>query len=127
MICNAGDSLRETPFAPNRPQVILIICSKMPSGVATGDAARDIILHMHDNLGLEVKTMAYLTGIPSRTVYRVLSSFKASGRIKQKATEKRGRPRSLDFGDTQVCPPVDAIAESIADRFEACFEDNRTD
>lgn len=44
-----------------------------------------------------------LTGIPVRTIYRVLSTWKSTGEVKPAPTGKRGRPRALDFADTQVC------------------------
>ncbi len=51
---------------------------------------------------LDAKLISQLTGVPLRTVYRVLSVWRTTGEVKPEAEGKQGRPRTLDFADTQV-------------------------
>lgn len=74
----------------------------MTSGVAVSNDLRQAITYMHKHRGLDVKQIVYLTGIPQRTVYRILSTWSATGEIGPASAGKRGRPRALDFADTQV-------------------------
>ncbi len=75
----------------------------MAGGVALSEDARGIVIHMKDTCFLDAKTIAYLTGMPVRTVYHILVAWKKTGEVKPTAEGKQGRPRALDFGDTQVC------------------------
>lgn len=74
----------------------------MTSGKALSEDLRGILIYMHDTTGLDVKTIASLTGVSRRTVYRVLSTWKRTGEVKPAPEGKQGRPRALDFADTQV-------------------------
>ncbi len=74
----------------------------MAGGVALAEGVRAIVIHMKDSCFLDAKTIAYLTGIPIRTVYHVLSVWRKTGEAKPAPEGKQGRPRALDFGDTQV-------------------------
>ncbi|KLO06298.1 hypothetical protein SCHPADRAFT_811868, partial [Schizopora paradoxa] len=62
---------------------------------------RNCLIYMHITSCLSAKMISDLTGIPLRTVYRVLSVWKATGEVKPEAQGKQGRPRALDFADTQ--------------------------
>ena len=83
---------------------MLVIADGMTRGVATPDALLQVVLHMHESLRLDVKEIVHLTNIPQRTVYRMLTKSRESDQPKPKSMEKRGRPRTLDFADTQVGP-----------------------
>ncbi len=74
----------------------------MPSGVALSEDARGIVIFMHDSRSLNAKSISYFTGIPLRTVQHILSTWKATGEVKPVPEGQRGRPRALDFGDTEV-------------------------
>ena len=87
----------------------------MPRGIALPDGVRQVVLHMHRSLGLNVKEIVYLTNIPQRTVYRLLTPRSEAERLKHEHIERRGRPRKLDFADTQVCPPSSIFLSISAD------------
>lgn len=74
----------------------------MAPGVALSADLRNCIIYMHITSLLDAKLISQLTGIPLRTVYRILSVWKATGEVKPEAQGKQGRPRTLDFADTQV-------------------------
>ncbi len=74
----------------------------MTSGVAFSEDLRGVLVFMHIDAGLDAKTISHLTGIPLRTVYRFLSTWRLTGKVKPAPEGKRGRPRVLDFADTQV-------------------------
>ncbi len=74
----------------------------MGVGVALSEDLRGVLIYMHTSRNLEAKAISMLTGIPLRTVYRVLSTWKRTGEVKPAPEGKRGRPRALDFADTQV-------------------------
>lgn len=74
----------------------------MAGGVALSEGVRGIVVHMKDACFLDAKTISYLTGIPLRTVYNVLAVWRKTGETKPAPEGERGRPRALDFGDTQV-------------------------
>ncbi|KLO09578.1 Homeodomain-like protein, partial [Schizopora paradoxa] len=73
----------------------------MTSGVALSEDVRGVLIYMHDTGGLDAKTICLLTGIPRRTVYRVLSTWQRTGEVKPAPEGRAGRPRALDFADTQ--------------------------
>ncbi|KLO04692.1 Homeodomain-like protein, partial [Schizopora paradoxa] len=73
----------------------------MVAGVAMSEDLRGILVYMHTCRFLDAKTIVDLTGIPIRTVYRVLSTWKRTGEVRPAPTGKQGRPRALDFADTQ--------------------------
>lgn len=74
----------------------------MPSGVALSEDLRGVIIHMTVSRGLSLKSISYFTGIPLRTIQRVLTAWKRTGEVKPAPEGSRGRPRALDFADTQV-------------------------
>lgn len=74
----------------------------MPSGVAFSEDLRGVLIFMHADRFLDAKTITELTGIPIRTIYRVLQTWRQTGEVKPASEGKQGRPRALDFGDTQV-------------------------
>lgn len=74
----------------------------MPSGVAFSEDLRAVLIFMHDNRLLDARMINELTGIPIRTVYRVLSTWRNTGEVKPAPEGKQGRPRALDYGDTKV-------------------------
>ncbi len=76
--------------------------SVMAGGVALPEGVREIVIHMKDTCLLDAKTTAYLTNIPLRTVYHILAVWRKTGEAKPAPEGKQGRPRALDFGDTQV-------------------------
>ncbi len=76
--------------------------SVMAGGVALTEGVRAIVIHMRETCFLDAKSIAYLTGIPIRTVYHVLSIWRKTGEVKPAPEGKQGRPRALDFGDTRV-------------------------
>ncbi|KLO04994.1 Homeodomain-like protein [Schizopora paradoxa] len=73
----------------------------MAPGVALSADLRNCIIYMHITSLLDAKMISQLIGIPLRTVYRILSVWKATGEVKPEAQGKQGRPRTLDFADTQ--------------------------
>ncbi len=80
----------------------VLLSPVMAGGVALSEDARGVVIHMKDNCFLDAKTIAYLSGIPIRTVYHILAVWKKTGEVKPAPEGKQGRPRALDFGDTQV-------------------------
>ncbi len=74
----------------------------MANGVALSEDVRGVLIYMHICRFLDAKTISHLTGIPVRTVYRVLSTWKRTSEVKPAPEGKQGRPRVLDFADTQV-------------------------
>ncbi len=74
----------------------------MAGSVALLEDVRGVVIHMKETCLLDAKTIAYLSGIPIRTVYHILAAWKKTGEVKNTAEGKQGRPRVLDFGDTQV-------------------------
>ncbi len=74
----------------------------MPHGVALSEDLRGVLIHIHVSSSLDSKALARLTGIPVRTIQRILSNWKKTGEVKTAPTGKKGRPRALDFSDTQV-------------------------
>lgn len=74
----------------------------MPSGVAFSEDLRGVLIFMHTDRFLDAKAITELTGIPIRTIYRVLQTWRETGEVKPASEGKQGRPRALDYGDTQV-------------------------
>ncbi len=74
----------------------------MPQGVALSEDLRGVLIHIHVSSSLDSKALARLTGIPVRSIQRILSNWKKTGEVKTAPTGKKGRPRALDFSDTQV-------------------------
>lgn len=74
----------------------------MANGVALSEDLRGVLIYMHVKLSLNAKSISYFTGISIRTVYRVLSTWKSTGEVKPAPEGKQGRPRVLDYGDTEV-------------------------
>ncbi len=74
----------------------------MAAGVALSEDLRGVLLHMHITVSLDAKAISYYTGIPIRTVYRVIATWKRTGQVKPPSEGKQGRPRALDFADTRV-------------------------
>ena len=74
----------------------------MTSGSPLSDDLRGVLVFMHISRSLDAKTISEWTGVPKRTVFRVLSNWRKTGGVKQASEEKRGRPRALDFADTKV-------------------------
>lgn len=74
----------------------------MTGGKAFLEDLQRILIYMHDTSGLDAKAISNLTGIPLRTIYRFLSTWKRTGKVKPAPEGQRGRPRILDFADTQV-------------------------
>ena len=77
---------------------------KMPRGVLAQDGVRKIVLHMHRSLGLSASEIVHLTNVPQRTIYRMLAAQREEEAPQHQVSETRGRPRKLDFADTQVYP-----------------------
>ena len=77
----------------------------MPSVVALSEDLRRVLIYMRESRALEVKTIHDLTGVPARTIYRILSLWKETGEAKPASEGKQGRPRALDYGDTRVSNP----------------------
>ncbi|KLO09048.1 Homeodomain-like protein, partial [Schizopora paradoxa] len=73
----------------------------MTSGSPLSDDLRGVLVFMHVSRSLDAKTISQWTGVPKRTVFRVLSNWRKTGGVKQVTEEKRGRPRALDFADTK--------------------------
>ncbi len=76
--------------------------SAMTAGVAFSEDLRGVLIFMHTSRFLDAKTISHWTGIPIRTIYRVLSTWNRTGEVKPAPSGKQGRPRTLDFTDTQV-------------------------
>lgn len=74
----------------------------MPSGVAFSEDLRGVLIYMHVHRDLDSNTISLLTRVPRRTVQRVLTMWRRTGKVKPAPEGKRGRPRALDFADTQV-------------------------
>ncbi len=74
----------------------------MAAGVALSEDLRGVLIFMHAHHFFDAKTVSNLTGIPVRTVYRVLLTWKRTGEVKPAPEGKQGRPRALDFADCQV-------------------------
>ena len=70
--------------------------------------ARQVILHMHRTLRLSVREIVHLTDVPKRTVYRILMTEKKQPQHQN--IELRGRPRKLDFADTQVRLSAESVS-----------------
>ena len=79
----------------------------MVAGVALSADLRNTLIYMHITSCLDAKTVSNLTGVPLRTVYRVLSVWKATGEVKPQPQGNPGRPRALDFADTRRVSEVE--------------------
>lgn len=75
----------------------------MPRGALIENGVRRIILHMHESLELSASQIVHYTSVPQQTVYRVLKVHRRLEETQKQVIEMRGRPRKLDFADTQVC------------------------
>ncbi|KLO04588.1 Homeodomain-like protein [Schizopora paradoxa] len=89
----------------------------MTGGVALSEDLRATVIYMHDSSGLDAKTISQLTGIPRRTVHRILSTWKATGIVKPAPQGRRGRPRALDLADTEV------LVRAVNDRNDRYLEE----
>ena len=96
----------------------------MPRGIALLDGVRQVLLHMHRSLGLNVKEIVYLTNIPQCTVYPQQTPRSKAEQLKHEHIERRGRPRKLDFADTQVCPPSSFLRHSLLIKSIVYYEIN---
>lgn len=74
----------------------------MAGGVALSEDLRGVIIRMHILRGLSLKVISYFTDIPLRTVQHILTIWKRTGEVKPAPKGVQGRPRTLDFADTQV-------------------------
>lgn len=85
----------------------------MLDGAAYSNDLRRTLIYMHIQHSLDAKSISHYTGVPSRSVYRILADWRRTGQDKLEPTGRRGRPRKLDFSDTQVSyflPPYPIIA-----------------
>lgn len=90
------------PPPPSTAHINSLLVSVMAGGVALSEGVRTIVIHMKESCFLDAKAISFLTGIPLRTVYHVLAIWRKTGEAKPAPEGKQGRPRALDFGDTQV-------------------------
>ena len=74
----------------------------MTQGVPVSDDLCRVIMHMSTNCGLDVKDIVYLTAVPRASVYWILNAWKQTGEECLAPHSKSGRPRALDFTDTQI-------------------------
>ncbi len=83
----------------------------MTGGVALSEDLRGVLIRMHILRGIDTKSISYFTGIPLRTVQHVVTTWKRMGEAKPAPEGVRGRPRVLDFADTQVrlCFPTEGM------------------
>ncbi len=99
----ATTALRPQPR--QSPLILCILCvafCPMAAGVALSEDLRGIVIRMHILRGLSPKSISYFTCIPLRTVQHVLTVWKRTGEAKPTSEVIQGRPRVLDFADTQV-------------------------
>lgn len=75
----------------------------MAAGIAFSEDLRAVIIHMHTSCNLDAKSISHLSGIPRRTIFNILAEWRRTGEVKPAPEGTRGRPRALDFADTQVC------------------------
>ena len=66
---------------------------------------RDIIVYMRVSAGTPVKEISWLTGIARGTIYQILQTWKETGVSFREKLVNQGRPRALNYGDTEVCHP----------------------
>lgn len=74
----------------------------MAAGVALSEDLRGVLIRMHILRDLSTKSISNFTLIPLRTVQSVLTAWKRTGEVKPVSDAVQGRPRALDFADTQV-------------------------
>ena len=74
----------------------------MTKGVALSEDLCKVVIYMFSCHNLDMTQIAYLTDIPKRTVYSILSTWRLTGEVKPAPNGKQGRQRVLDFTDTQV-------------------------
>ena len=75
----------------------------MPRGRALSDDSRWIILHM--SATLDIENIVHHTGIPRRTIERILTEFRNRGTVNRLRlpTELRGGARMLTMEHVQAC------------------------
>lgn len=74
----------------------------MTNGLPLSGDLRKVVVFMHEDRKLDINEIVYFTGVPARTVYRILSIWRKTGEVNPPTAAKSGRPRALDFADTQV-------------------------
>ncbi len=57
---------------------------------------------MRESCFLDMKTITDLTGVPVRTIYCILATWRQTGEIKPAPERKQGHLWALDYGDTRV-------------------------
>ena len=62
---------------------------------------RSVLVRMVTTCGLSLGDVCTYSGIPRRTLERLVSKFKKTGEVQGNAT-RRGRPRILEYSDTEV-------------------------
>lgn len=65
------------------------------------DDLRECIVKIHKH-GIRVKQISEWTGISERTLYEVIQKYNHKGTVSTEALRNRGRPRALDYVDTEV-------------------------
>ncbi len=102
MRCSINEMNDQPPLVKNTTDSPTPQGLKMPPGVALSEDLRGVLVHMHSLCFLNPKTISELTGIPLRTIQRMLPFGRPLVHSSQNRMGKKGRPRALDFGDTQA-------------------------
>ena len=64
---------------------------------------RDVLVYMRVAAGKTVKAISISTGIAEGTVYQILQIWKETGGASRQKLPNQGRPRALEYADTEVC------------------------
>lgn len=75
----------------------------MPRGKTISEDLGWVLVYMATTLSLPSDTITNLTNVPRRTVQRVLSKYRQTGRVVQRDVDIRGRKRILQYDDLAVC------------------------
>ena len=77
----------------------------MGRGKALSEDARRIVFNLHKSQLLTVDQLSKATGVSQPTIYRIGARYERTGDFGQDG-ERTGRPRVLDYANTQVSLPI---------------------
>lgn len=84
-------------------RAIASTCLPMARRKTLSDDLRNALIYMHTQHGLPLKTIASFTNISLRTVQHIVHVWKYNGVVSKERLLNQGRPRALDYTDTQAC------------------------
>ncbi|EJD02060.1 Homeodomain-like protein [Fomitiporia mediterranea MF3/22] len=73
----------------------------MARGKVLSDDARKIIVKLYQHESFSAQQLSRLADVQQRTIQRILSHWRETGRVERDVLHSRGRPRILDYADTE--------------------------